>query len=189
MNHTLIIATIGCVTGVLGLLLQLRAHLLTSARLRIEVCTPSPQSYFFRHSDFGVSGFRSKYGAVVSLKISNCSSHPITIDGAFIPQKENAHPILHFPGFELNPKNMPIGKGLTTHYAPSEPLKIPYRLEAFDTIFASVRFPFFESKVPEKLRRPARVRVCLSTPRRVYTCRAKIYEYAVLHQIRHGHQQ
>lgn len=187
MNYTLVIAVIGCVTGIAGLLLQWRSHILTAARLKVEVDTYA-NSYYLKDDRLEIPNYRTNCCAVVSLKISNTSAYPVTIDSVFVPGKGGAY--RHNNMFRMPAPPIPFGdKGGYTEYRPSDPLSIPIRLEPFDTVFASVRLPFFGSLVPEGHKGPVDVKICLSTPRKLYTCRAKIHEYADLHRNRLARQQ
>lgn len=185
MNLTLIIAIMGCVTGITSLLIQLFSYLSTVARLDISI-DKSSNSYFFNTKDFKISGYKTNFSAVVSLIISNKSSYPITIDGIYIKSNKIKYTIKHFNEFKFHPQEISIGDNSITYYPPSAPINLPLRIEAFDTIFASARFPFFDPLIDcNDLSKPVKFKLIIHTPRRTFHCKAKLYEYMFCH----GHHQ
>lgn len=182
MDTTLLIAVIGCVTGLSSLLIQFFSFLSTVPRLKIAI-DESSHSYFFKAKDFKVESYRTDFCAVVSLFISNKSSYPVTIDGIYI--KCNKHRFKHINEFKFHPQSIPVREKTWTEYRPSNPLTLPVRIEAFDTIFASARFPFFDVLVDANdLTKPTEFELMISTPRKVFRHRVKLYEYMYYHDLR-----
>lgn len=185
MDITLLIATIGCITGLSSLLIQFFSFLSTVPRLKIAI-DESSHSYFFRAEDFKVERYRTKFCAVVSLIISNKSSYPVTIDGIYIKSnKLKGCRIKHINEFSFQPKSIPLGEKTWTEYCPSKSIVLPFRIDAFDTIFVSARFPFFDKLVDtEDLSKPAEFDIVVSTPRKTFRHKVKLYEYMYYHDLR-----
>lgn len=141
MDTTLLIATIGCVTGVASLLIQLSSHLSTVARLKIEL-DDSSHSYYFKSKDFKVERYKTNFSAVISLVISNKSSYPVTIDNIYIKSNKIKYKMKSCNDFRFQVHSIPVKENSYVGYNPSKPINLPLRIEAFDTVFASVRFPF-----------------------------------------------
>jgi len=181
MNKTLLIAIVGCITGVGSLVLQLSTYLLTAARLKINI-DDSSHSYFFNSNDFKLQGYKTNFSAVVSLVISNKSSYPLTIDNIYITSKKIKYKMKHSNDFKFQPQSIPLGENSFSSHSPSKPINLPLRIESFDTIFASVRFPFFEQMVDNNdLSNPSNFKLMISTPRKVYRHKVLIYEYKYYH--------
>jgi hypothetical protein len=191
MNATLTIAIIGCITGVSSLLIQLFQYFLTVAKLKIEL-DQSKYSYLFKATDFGLSGYGCKYAAVVSLKISNCSSFPITINAIVVKNKN--FKTRHINNMTFQAMQIRINKNeeppIYSQYDPSKCIIIPTRLESYDTIFVSARFAFPDRLIDEKhLDEPIDLNLAIATPRKTFRYKVQLYEYARLHDRLREHRK
>jgi len=131
-----------------------------------------PHSYYFYMKDLKSNEYDSEKAAVISLKISNSSSFPITIDEVYI---KNHTKIFHNNGFTFAPIEIKLENNKFTYLPPKTIAKIPLRIEPYDTVQISFRFPFFKGSDNFKL--------FLSTPRKNYSLRVKLLEY---HELYHS---
>jgi hypothetical protein len=122
--------------------------------------------------DLKSNEYDSEKAAVISLKISNSSSFPITIDEVYI---KNHTKIFHNNGFTFAPIEIKLENNKFTYLPPKTIAKIPLRIEPYDTVQISFRFPFFKGSDNFKL--------FLSTPRKNYSLRVKLLEY---HELYHS---
>ena len=176
MNLTLIIAIIGCVTGLSSLLIQFISYFSTVARIEV-VKDDASHSYFFDAIDFNVNSYRTRYSGVISLVISNKSSFPITINNIYIKNKKLKYPLKHDNEFKFTPKSIKLSTDTHTsytYYTPSQIITLPLRLEAYDTVYASARFPFLDSLVDfDSLHTPIEFKLSVNTPRKTFTQKVK----------------
>lgn len=192
MNFTFILALIGCITGLSSLLIQLFEYLGTISKLEITVDDYS-NSYFFKTQDFGVKRYLSTYSAVVSFKISNCSLYPITINAITASIGGIEYVSRHDNNFTFQPKDFLLeelcdGRKSYRSYRPTESFQIPERIDSYDTIYASARFPFIDEFVdPTKTHEPIYLNISIVTPRKVFRRKVKLYEYTHLHDLRLYH--
>lgn len=180
-----IIAVIGCVSGVTSLLLKLFEYLRTVPKLKIEV-DDITNSYFFDAQSFGkLDRYKTKNCAIVSLKISNCSLHPITINSITAKSKNTDYVCRHDSSLEFSPKDIRLGPNSFTYYPCSSAIKIPARLDANDTIYASARFPFIDKIVENSVDKKSIVLLLsVSTPIKVFHYNVELPEYMHLHDLR-----
>lgn len=141
--------------------------------------TIQTNSYYFKGKDFKVTNFESEYFAVISLKISNLSKLPITIDDAYLN-----YYILnggHYNDIEFevpevyNPKYISIFKtpneNISYTISPYTPTTLPLRIEPFDTILCSFKMSF-DSHINRKSHK-----LFISTPRKTYKVDLTLKEY------------
>lgn len=189
MNITyisLIIAIIGCVTGLSGFLIQFYNWSLMRPKITMAI-DKSHNSYFFNAYDFGVSGFQTEISAAVSLRITNASSYPVTIHGAYL--KKDSKIMKHNQKFVFTPhsfnisNNSPDDIEVFTRYEPSSALQIPVRIDSFDTIYFSLRIPFAEDLLePDPTNKKVNVIVVLQTPRKDVKMKVSLLEYNNYHK-------
>lgn len=181
MDLTLLIAIIGCITGFTSLIIQLSSYLSTVARLKIET-DDSSNSYFFKAKDFKVDTYKTNFSAVVSLVISNKSSYPVTISNIYLKNRKKKYQLRHNNKFKFSPKEIPLGEGSFTYYNPSVAIDLPYRIEPYDTVYASVRLPFFDELVDHNdLSKSVKFKLIINTPRKAFTHKVKLYDYMYYH--------
>lgn len=171
----LILGIIGAITGSLALIIDFFNYKFYMPKLILK---QRENSYFLNKEDVKeIAYYNTKRIAIVSLKISNSSAHPITIDEVFINSSQEK--IYHFNNFNITvPK---IHKKSSMEYSYVKPEKVaslPLRIEPFDTQYVSFRFPYFDDCSPN-------FKLFLVTPRRNYSLKVKLLEYHKLDFFQH----
>lgn len=160
---TLIIAIIGAITGVLALIIQYVDY--KKSKVKLKVLLEDRKSFY----NTGDTTYKCKYFGVISVKISNCSSLPITIDEAEI--KFNEVKRLYFNDKKnINKKHIYDNKSFTEIRLYEQP-QLPLRIDCYDTVFLSFIFPFFDEFVNKDFN------FILRTPRRDYKHKFKLNEF------------
>lgn len=170
------ISTVGLVLSLVSLAIHYLNFRYTQSRMKFKI---QPNSYYCNAKDFSVSGFESKYFAFISVKISNLSSLPITIDEAFLN-----YYILnggHFNNLKFEVPKVKNPKYINAFETPNEtvscsiypyiPATLPLRIEPFDTILCSFKMPF-DSHINKKSHK-----LFISTSRKTYKIRLTLKEY------------
>lgn len=160
---TLIIAIIGATTGVLALILQYIEY--KKSKVKLKVNLDEKKSFY----STGDTRYKCKYFGVISIKISNCSALPITIDEAEI--KCNDMLRSYFSKEKNINKTHIYDKQSYTEVALFEQAKLPYRIDCYDTTFLSFIFPFFDEFINN------RFEFILRTPRKDYKYKFKLSEF------------
>ena len=179
MKIELILSIIGVVTGSLALAIDFFNYKFYLPKLIIK---PLRNSYIIKSEDIPNLTFKTTKIAVVSVKISNSSAHPITIDEVYVEEASNNK---HY-----NDLKFQIPRVLTdevnrieTYISPEKIAIIPLRIEPFDTQYVSFRFPFFNNTNPS-------FKLVLVTPRKNYSVKVKLLEYhELILSSRHKHQE
>lgn len=186
MNWTLIIAIAGCITGGISLFIQFRSHFLTIAKLNISIDQRN-YSFFMKQID---SKYRSNFGATISLKISNPTSLPITIDEvkAGVDLKDTKF-AFHRDDDYLKHVSIQTSNTSSVSFKQVAELHIPCRVEPFDTIYASVKLPFFDDLVnPNNQNESIEFKLFIRTPRKVFSIPVKIYEHKEVYRMCNSHE-
>lgn len=160
---TLIIAIIGAITGVLAPILQYIEY--KKSKVKLKVNLDEKKSFY----STGDASYKCKYFGVISIKISNCSALPITIDEAEI--KCNDVLCTYFNKEKNINKKHIYDKQSYTEVALFEQAKLPYRIDCYDTTFLSFIFPFFDEFINNKFE------FILRTPRKEYKYKFKLSEF------------
>lgn len=137
-----------------------------------------PNSYYCSAKDFNIDNFDSKYFAIISVKISNLSLHPITIDDAYLNEyilngshfNELRYEVPEIP----NPKPVNyLKKGEITGYSiePYKSATLPMRIDGFDTVLCSFKMSF-DKDINRKHHT-----LFISTPRKVHKVPLSLREY------------
>ena len=87
---TLIIAIVGAITGILAIILQYIEYRKSKVKLKVNLV--ENKSFYSTGNTSGDTNYKCKYFGVISIKISNCSALPITIDEAEIKYNEILRP-------------------------------------------------------------------------------------------------
>lgn len=178
MNATQVLAAYGALVSTICAIIQYTNYRNNKPGLIIKQDHAS-YSYFFKPEEFGMSGYQTKYAAVISLKISNSSALPITLDEIYV-KHENIKRVNHY-AFGLNLKNIKVGNTFY-EYAPSPKLKLPQRIQAYDTVYGSVRIPFVDNAVINNEIND--LTIVIETPRQDYSYTVSLLEYDALHESR-----
>lgn len=159
---TLIIAITGAITGVLALILQYIEY--KKSKVKLKVNLDEKKSFY----STGDTSYKCKYFGVISIKISNCSALPLTIDEAEIKYNDV---LLHYFSKEkhINKKHV-YDKQSYTEIVLFEQAKLPYRINCYDTTFLSFIFLFFDEFINNKFE------FILRTPRKEYKYKFKLNE-------------
>lgn len=136
-------------------------------------------SYYFKGKDFKVTNFESEYFALISVKISNLSKLPITIDDAYLNcyiYNGGHYNDLEFEVPEIdNPKFISIFKtpneAISYSMSPYEPATLPLRVEPFDTVLCSFKMSF------DYHIKNSHHKLFILTPRKVYKINLDLKEY------------
>lgn len=172
-NITLAIAIIGCIGSIIGLTLHFYSHQLTTPKIKLEL-DPNHSSFYFDATDkeFNVSGYKTKFSAFICIKIINASSFPVTVDRIYIDDA------LHDQDFTFTPKQISRGPKSYTYWPPTPSIELPCRVEAFDIVTGSVRFPFFDTLVlSNDSCEILNIKLSLHTPRKVLHLKVNLCEY------------
>lgn len=164
----LILGIIGAITGSLALIIDFFNYKFYMPKLILKQLH---NSYFLNKEDVKeATNYATKRVGVVSLKISNSSAHPITIDEVFIKTFKNK--ISHFNNFNFTIPEICVKKNPITYLyiKPEKAATIPLRIEPFDTQYVSFKFPYFDTCDPE-------FKLFLVTPRKNYSVKVKLLEY------------
>lgn len=171
---SLIVASVGCITGIISLIIVFINNIFQIGKQRF-VLSDRRKSYYFKADD---TNSRGCYGvnicAAVSIKATNKSSYPITIDNAYLQNhKAKAE---HFNDFEFD--NIEIfDTPTTTIYSDTETLaKLPLKLEPFETKYFAFAFPFFDDFV-SKYGDEVKTKLKIITPRKKYALNISISDY------------
>lgn len=163
MMTTLIIAIIGAITGVLALILQYIEY--KKSKVKLKVNLDEKKSFY----STGDTSYKCKYFGVISIKISNCSALPITIDEAEIKCNDILQPYFSKEK-HVNRKHI-YNKQSYTEVSLFEQAKLPYRVDCYDTTFLSFIFPFFDEFINNEFE------FILRTPRKEYKYKFKLSEF------------
>lgn len=163
---TLIIAIIGAITGILALIIQFVEY--RKSKVKLKVCLDIKKSFYTS----GDNTYKCKYFGVLSVKISNCSSLPITIDEAEIECDNNVCKYFN-ENKKINNRHV-YDKHSFTEIELYEQAKLPIRIECYDTIFLSFIFPFFDEFINKKFN------YILKTPRKDYKFKFKLNNFESL---------
>lgn len=163
---TLIIAIIGAITGVLALIIQYIDY--KKAKVRLKVRLLENKSFYSTGDD----SYKCKYFGVISIKISNCSSLPITVDEAEI--KYNEIKRFYFNKKKsVNTRHSYVNNSFTEVSLYEQP-HLPIRIDCYDTVFLSFVFPFFDEFINKKFN------FILKTPRKDYKYEFELNEFESL---------
>lgn len=160
---TLIIAIIGAVTGMLALALQYIEYKKTKVKLKINL---DKRKSFYTTGD---NTYKCKYFGVISVKISNCSSLPITIDEAEIIYDKIVRKYFN-KEIMINKRHNYDDQSYTEVILFNQS-KLPLRIDCYDTVFLSFIFPFFDEFINNEFK------FVLKTPRKEYKYKFKIREF------------
>lgn len=133
---TLIIAIIGALTGIIGLIIQFIEYKKSQVRLKIKFI--DEKSFYTT----GSTSYKCKYFGVISLKISNCSSLPITLDEVKI--NSSKHCIKYFNKNIQVDKSHKYSNNSFTEITLYDNAKLPLRIDCYDSIYLSFIFPFWD---------------------------------------------
>lgn len=179
MEYTSLVAIYAAIVATAGAAIQYLTYRRTKANLLIKL-DPKHHSFFFDIRELKIS---SKYlpckAAIISFKISNTSSLPITIDDAYAyTQKGKNHYHTAFKIFANQELSYIAsnGKPDTVCYVPNKVLKLPLRVDAYDTIYGSLRIPAIDDTIVDN--KISNLVIEFETPRDLYTYKVDLYGYA-----------
>lgn len=162
---TLILSIIGSITGILSLIIQYLTHVKSSANLKFII---EDNSYFFNTDDFNVKEYKNMYAIVISTRILNTSSEPITIYKVKI-HNPYILPLEHENDFNFTPKKININSIYqSAKIVPFDNATLPLRIDAFDSKLVSFRFLIDKSKFKKQYNYSLGVNLSLYTPRKNY---------------------
>lgn len=164
---TLIIAIVGAITGILAIILQYIEYRKSKVKLKVNLV--ENKSFYSTGNTSGDTNYKCKYFGVISIKISNCSALPITIDEAEIKYNEILRP--YFSKEKAVNKTHKYDKQSYTEVVLFEQAKLPYRIDCYDTTFLSFIFPFFDEFINNKFE------FILKTPRKQYKYKFKLSNF------------
>lgn len=173
-----IISILGFLISLISIAIHIINFRYVLPRMKFEI---QSNSFYCTAEDFKVKNFDSKYFAIISVKISNLSLHPITIDDAYLNEYvlNNSHfNSIKFEVLEIpNPKPFKFLKVGETHsysIIPYESATLPMRINGFDTVLCSFKMSF-DKDINRKHHT-----LFISTPRKVYKVPLSLKEYRSL---------
>lgn len=168
---SLIISIIGCTTGLLSLIIVIVYNAFQIGNQTFSV-SKRRGTYYFKASETTVNGpYNPEICAVVSLKVTNRSSYPITIDDAYIIAMKNRHMS------EFQYDNIEISTSNGIQWQDSEKIaSLPLKLDPFETKYFALAFPFFHHEV-KSFGESVKVPITIITARKEYIVKVTIPEY------------
>lgn len=168
MSFELLLGVIGSVTGVLALIIQLFDFRSYIPKLKIRA--DQKTSYVFSKDDVKLPRYKTDKFCIVNLQINNVSAMPTTITSVTLnnPNKYEI-PLPHDPKLSINDPMIPIIDGGYIVIKIPSTQELPIRVNAYDAIYCSFRFPF----MPES----NTVTVRLETPTRNYSLKVALTEF------------
>lgn len=179
LDLTQTIALIGCITGCLGLVINL--YRLYRERYCLKIGFFKPECIFF--GPITAKTYSSKYQGLIHMEICNKSVNPITIHDAYLAVGK------HYSRFEkydesdsikLLQKNVPPVKHLLNpksyvSFPMNKQFEAPLRLQAFDSFEGYGFIPYF----PYEKEDPLKIYVIFKTAKRSkHVVRAKLHKFS-----------
>lgn len=173
---TTFLSTIGLILSLVSLTIHYLNYRSSQSRMKFKV---QPNSYYCKTKDFSITNFESEYFAFISVKISNVSSLPITIDEVYLNKRilNGGHynelkytvPGIPNPNF-INIVSTP-NETISYSIDPLSDAELPLRIEPYDTKSHCFKIPFDEHiNISQHT-------MFFSTPRKVYKVRLTLKEY------------
>lgn len=160
---TLVIAIIGAITGIASLIIQYVDYKKSKVKLRVNL---DERKSFYNTGD---KLYKCDFFGVLSLKISNCSSLPITIDEAEI--KHNGIKRIYINEKKQINNSHKYDDNRFTEISLYEQPQLPLRIDCYDTVFLSFVFPFFDEFIDKEFE------FVIKTPRKDYKYTFKIKDF------------
>lgn len=171
---SLIIASIGCVTGIISLIIVLIDNIFQVGKQHFETSNRR-KSYYFNANDTETKGcYNVKLCSVVSIKATNRSSYPITIDEAYLKNSKNT--AYHFNDFEYKYIEIKTSPTHTVGQDSEELATLPLKLEPFETKYLAFAFPYVDNFV-NKCGEEIYTKLIVITPRKKYKLNISIPYY------------
>ncbi|EFD04294.1 hypothetical protein HMPREF0631_1346 [Peptostreptococcus anaerobius 653-L] len=173
---TTFISTIGLILSLVSLTIHYLNYRSSQSRMKFEILS---NSYYCKAKDFSITNFESEYFALISVKISNVSSLPITIDEVYLNERFlNGG---HYNELKYTVPEIPNSKFISYFKTPHEALSysieplsdatLPLRIEPYDTKSHCFKIPF-DSHINRKSHK-----LFISTPRKTYKVDLTLKEY------------
>lgn len=146
-NITLAIALLGSITGVSGLILNFLGYWSTRAKLKITISRGYTPFFLIRKDEADFGNYRTDSIAMIPVRIINKSEKPVTIVEVRIQKLFNKkRKTFSSNDFKLNHNLITFSTGdrTSTSYRTLKQINLPIRIEPFDIIEGSFRFPFFD---------------------------------------------
>lgn len=179
------IAVFGAITGVLGLFLNFLSYRRTASHLKVKLLEGSNSFYVASHEDTEtpiLEGFATKSFAVIGVELINKSDKPISVRSIQGKIKHSKYRLRHTPKMSINNSLLCFSTGKTSRvrYGLRKSFKLPIRLEPYDIIAGTIRFPFFDDALNESFD-PVPITVVFYTSRRTYRLKVRLTELIQLH--------
>lgn len=156
---TLILGIVGTVLGIGTLIFQIFSEKKNNVRIIIK----NNKNSFYVEQYLTV--FNTGCYSFINLKISNCSSYPITIDEIRIAGTN----IEHYSDTLQVPCIQPKGI-LYEAVELNNVCTLPFRIDCFDTVYICLQFPFFENYKDKT------TTIEFVTPRKIYYHKVLVHE-------------
>lgn len=171
---SLIVAIIGCATGLISIIIVLINNIFQIGKQRFSL-SEKRKSYYFKSDETNIKGcYNTKICATVSIKATNQSSYPITIDEVVIQNKNLK--AYHYNDFSFDYIEVPTAPNIVTSCDTEKLATLPLKLDPFETKYFAVGFPFFENLVltyGEEIK----AKLIVTTPRKKYKMNIFVPEY------------
>ena len=169
MSVELILGILGTTTGIAALIIQAMSFRAYVPRLKFKEV--SRNSFAFDPNDLSIEGYKTDKSCVITFEIRNISAMPTTIDAVYISaRKKRKYP--HDPGFRVTAPRIPLDDGRYTEISIPKNIVLPLRIDAYDSVNGSFRFPF----MPDQLS----FIVCAETPLKTYSRKVKLEEFQAI---------
>lgn len=171
---SLIVASVGCITGIVSLIIVLTNNVFQIGKQQFAL-SDRRKSYYFRASDTTTKGcYNVNICAAVSIKATNKSSYPITIDNAYLQNKTAISK--HFNDFKFEYIEIQDTPTTTVCFDTEKLAKLPLKLDPFETKYIAFAFPFFDDFVL-RYGNEVKTKLTFVTPRKKYTLNISIPDY------------
>lgn len=170
MSVELLLGIIGSITGVFSLLLQFLDFKSLVPKLRVTI--NKERSFFYTDEDQIIvdNNYLTKHFAAIAVQIENISSTPITISSVYL--KENKKSFIKYPhanDFKLKDPEVQINDISRFILTLPNSLKLPFRIDRYDSIYLLLKFPFIPDCDAPTL--------FFETPTKKYSWKAKLSSF------------
>lgn len=168
------VSIIGCVTGIISLSIVLANNMFQIGKQKVQQLD-NRKTYYFDSNETETNGCCGlNYCCVVSLKITNCSSYPTTIDEIYL--KSNKNIANHSNEFSFEYIEIQTNENTVTFIDIEQKAILPLKFEPFETKYITAMFPFFGPFVDE-YGEEIKTKLFVITPRKEYSTEVTIPEY------------
>lgn len=140
-----IAAFVGCITGSISLYIVLTQNSFQKGKTVIEKLDYKYKLFYYNPKDYNLDkNYNTSCSAEISLKITNQSAYPLTIDDIYIDALNQK--ISHYKEFGVNQLYSEVLNSDNMSYLFvdfAEASSFPQKFDPFESKYIGLRFPFF----------------------------------------------